>query len=806
MHHRPSARPLKAAASGLLAVLSAAGLSLALPAATPAASAATTGGTVTYSATVTVPAPPSSAFTGASGGGDGWGVALTPTQVFNVFHHQSYLGVNCHNQADASDCWTSYKTVTDASGNAFATSGQPGLWMDQANGHLFVFATRSSDNTAGVVCIDTTLPAAATDLFCGYTPLTAPGDSALVGGISGASDPVQVGNKLYAFNYQATTGVPTGTQDELMCFNEATLAACASQPYAVNLGSGVSISDGGFPSPSVAVVNNLIFVPAQTSAGSVMGCYNPGGAGGSCGGSWPVSVPTNYPSGDGAAFPLLNASGTATGLCLPSTGDPCFDFTGASATTPSGLAAVVAPSGNTGWNGEATTLGPRVYVPDGNLNGEVGGVECFDFSANTGCAGFGTNGVLAFQGLDYLYTVNPDPQRPTCFWVNADNGADQIQNFDAYTGGACGAGPIRVLASSVVAPHNQCVPTSWSSLQVQSPVRNTYSSGSVDFEDQDGNPIPGFNTHTLDASGTTSLTDLHLTTQNALPQFLITLNNEVNKVTEVVVKLTWSGQYSQDCVQPGTTVSGGYRMAGADGGAFAFGNLPFAGSSAGPGTHLNAPVVGIADALGTGYWLGAGDGGVFTFGTLTFYGSMAGHPLNAPIVGIAATPDGHGYWLVGGDGGTFAFGDAPYKGSLAGHALNAPIVGMAPTADGQGYWLVGRDGGVFAFGDAAYLGSLVGMSGIPNSPVVGIAALPNGTGYWIAQADGAVTPLGAAPSVGDHRATPLHAPIVGIAPTPDGQGFWLAGMDGGAFAYGDAPFLGSLALSKLNAPMVGISA
>lgn len=38
--------------------------------------------------------------------------------------------------------------------------------------------------------------------------------------------------------------------------------------------------------------------------------------------------------------------------------------------------------------------------------------------------------------------------------------------------------------------------------------------------------------------------------------------------------------------------------------------------------------------------------------------------VNAPIVGIAATPTGKGYWLVGMDGGVFAFGDAGNFGNV----------------------------------------------------------------------------------------------------------------------------------------------
>lgn len=38
--------------------------------------------------------------------------------------------------------------------------------------------------------------------------------------------------------------------------------------------------------------------------------------------------------------------------------------------------------------------------------------------------------------------------------------------------------------------------------------------------------------------------------------------------------------------------------------------------------------------------------------------------------------------------------------------VNAPIVGMAATPTGKGYWLVAADGGVFAFGDAQMIGNV----------------------------------------------------------------------------------------------------
>jgi hypothetical protein len=257
-------------------------------------------------------------------------------------------------------------------------------------------------------------------------------------------------------------------------------------------------------------------------------------------------------------------------------------------------------------------------------------------------------------------------------------------------------------------------------------------------------------------------------------------------------------------------------------------------------------VIGLTPtATGQGYWLATTEGYVLAgFGDSVSYGSMAGTHLNAPVVGIAGAPDGNGYWLVGADGGVFAFGDSGFYGSMAGRHLNAPVVGMALTADGKGYWLVADDGGVFAFGDALFSGSL---GGSPLSPpqhrVVGIGAFPDEshywlitasgwltvfgfsggswptgwadisttaptapfvavanwgtrsdfTGVWMVGADGGVITLGGAGFHGSMGGTPLNAPVVGMAATADENGYWLVAADGGIFAFGDARFFGSAA-------------
>ncbi len=496
----------------------------------------------TYTATETIPVPPASSYAG-SGGGDGWAVAMTATSVYNVFHHASTLQVACHLQGDASPCW-SPETITDGSGDNFATSGQPGLWLDQATGKLYVFATRDSDATGGVVCIDTTQAATNTDPFCGFTALTAVGDAPLQSGISGISDPVVAGNRWYAFDYVNGKGV-SGSQNTLLCFDLAAFGPCSSQPFSAAIGSG-TVTDGAYPPPAVAAIGSQVIVPVTAGGTDELACFD-ASAGTACSGSWPVPLGFSYDSGNGAPFPMLNASGSVTGLCLPSSGDPCYSLTGATVATPSGLSGAVTPTA--GWNGPAFILGPRVYVPDGNQNQ----VDCYDYSASAQCANF----PKTFSNLELLYTVNADPQRPTCIWVNSDGGSGQIQNFDAYTGGACGKGPIRVLASSMVIPTQLCTPLSYSSLQVTSPAPSTYSSATVDFEGGDGNPIASIATKSLDGTGTVSLAGLNLSTSTGLPEFLITLAGEQGTPPSVVVKLTWTGTNDPSCVKPGTTVTGG---------------------------------------------------------------------------------------------------------------------------------------------------------------------------------------------------------------------------------------------------------
>ena len=251
----------------------------------------------------------------------------------------------------------------------------------------------------------------------------------------------------------------------------------------------------------------------------------------------------------------------------------------------------------------------------------------------------------------------------------------------------------------------------------------------------------------------------------------------------------------------------GYRLVGNEGGVFDFG-LNYNGSLA--TAHLNAPIVGIANAPGAnGYLMAGGDGGVFALGGANFYGSLGGQVIPSPIAAIAATPSEDGYWLAAQDGKLYHYGNG---NNFFGAPLppGAHIVGIASTNDGNGLWLTDQFGHVYARGDAQYMGGADAVR--LNAPIVGMAATATGQGYVLVGADGGIYTYGVGffGSVPGSLAAGQHllAPIVGIAVTHSGNGYWEVGADGGVFNYGDAPFLGSVHTAidgtPLNGPIVGV--
>ena len=88
---------------------------------------------------------------------------------------------------------------------------------------------------------------------------------------------------------------------------------------------------------------------------------------------------------------------------------------------------------------------------------------------------------------------------------------------------------------------------------------------------------------------------------------------------------------------------------------------------------LNSPVFsGVATADGGGYLLASADGGVFAFGDANFEGSAGSLPLQGPIVAMATTPDAKGYWLGALDGGVSPTATPPSTAPWAAPTSTSP--------------------------------------------------------------------------------------------------------------------------------------
>ncbi|WP_323791546.1 post-COAP-1 domain-containing protein [Nocardioides sp.] len=477
-----------------------------------------------YSQTVTLPVPPASSFTGNSGG-DGWDLSFDSDRTYNIFHHQ-VLRLACLNQVDATSCWPA-QTIRDGLNRTFYASQHSGADLDPDSGLIYTYTARS-DRVGGVLCLDPTAPnpPTPTNPYCGFTELTAPGEAQYSSQAPGS--PMRVGDRYYAYNFNGGT---SGARNKLMCYDFGTDAACPGQPYALDFGglfpgaerTGTVLIDG-----KVLVTNGSFYGSATRVA-----CFDPGTEA-ECAGSWPATVNQGFDwYVSGPPFPVLDLTGDVTGACLPGA-ISCFGLDGLPIAAPPG---VPANMGGHYYSGGAVTVASRIFTPGYVPNR----IDCYDYSTGAVCAGFPKNLSNAFLP----YTVNTDPFRPTCIWVNADRGTSQIQNFDAFDGGACGQGDIRVLVSQFVVNEEECFPTEYESLELLVPDEATYTSASVAFQSANGASV-GIADQTF-SGGSVDLTGLGLETQPALPQFLIDVVDPPADLGEVTLRLNWAAAYDPGC-------------------------------------------------------------------------------------------------------------------------------------------------------------------------------------------------------------------------------------------------------------------
>lgn len=427
-----------------------------------------------------------------SSGGDGYDLTFGGDYVFNVFHHDGQVRIDCHVKASGESCFGGINVFS-----GYSTGNADSSYWDGTKSRLWVSSMRQSDNQGGFTCVDYSK---ASPTFCPteFVPLGQV-DNAQALGIS-----TRVGDQAYVVN---------GTSFNLMCLNIKAGTACANN---------------GFQLPSAGYNPNVYGYGRASSAGdgkvywstyNKMGCYNPA-TNTLCGSAIELNTQdTQYP-----LFPVRNASGTLLGMCEFST-KQCISPAGESVDVISPAMASwmtdhPLPS-ITGANvGQWAEQGNRIYINDGFRSGFSDDVSCFNYSTGAACDGFaGTN-----VGTR-IYSIIADPAVPNCLWTNGDAG--QITTFNGKTGvlGCTMEFPLVEMPYTAIAPRMACDETgrllTWGSMKFNAPAGITTSQLKVSIYDTNGNPIDGWTEVSPNAQGVIDMKSLSVAVSGTKPSLQV---------------------------------------------------------------------------------------------------------------------------------------------------------------------------------------------------------------------------------------------------------------------------------------------
>ena len=478
--------------------------------------------------------PPASQFRGSTKG-DGWGLAVTSDHVYNLFHHQTHFTVDCHLTATAAEC-AHYPSVVSDGQKGFSSPMDASLWTVPTEHRLYAFAYQHATKSAGVVCMKTDQPLTP---YCGFTRLSENNQAGYGSGYSLISNTVTIGKRHYAWNGIAAEN--TASRNTLMCYDEATHAACTNQPYRVPTGSTSLIRPHRNVAQLLSAGNQVIVTSTGLDRVEKAGCFDVVTQT-ECEGIWPIHLPEGARPVSSVPLPLLDDQGARIGVCFEGPTMPCVDLTGHDVATPPGLATSINPAVVEDFNGEPSVVGSRVYVAVGNINNYGDNkVACYDFATESTCPHF----PFRPSGLRLIYTTNQDPQVPSCIWLNSDGGTSQIQNFDAYTTKNCGLHTQRVLVSGFIEPLAECDAVSYQKLTINSPAPSAYSNGTVTFENGSGNPISGVAPQPIDSNGEVDLSSLGLQNHPRFVQFSISIPGAQH--LPISMSLEWTAAYHPEC-------------------------------------------------------------------------------------------------------------------------------------------------------------------------------------------------------------------------------------------------------------------
>ena len=506
--------------------------------------------------------------------GDGWDVIFDDMKrVYNVWHHLTSTGIDCHLRTGArcdgtwpfllrsSGAYTSSNSSTFEMAGSYNSSG----WYDSVQKEIWIptvyrHGVGGVDTaTIGFACLSVS-NISASNKWCGGSVTTggfiSPGSGADFTVSPGCGDTLydcyqgiaQSGGRIFTWH------VKTG---DLACvdirLNSGVGGPCASGGL-IDFGASLpNATQGGFYYATLGSWDGRIYGSVNTSntAGYTVCIEASTGAG--CSG-W-----TNPRSSVGGVARFTTLPGLASGdpmraACAIGIGGGsatrvnCYNATGAdiSASLTSEFLVAYKTVGMGVYSNYNPAYGTRMYWGAGNAS--LGsGIHCWDFSLNSWCANWTAAGIT-----DLNYQITLDPMKPTCLWSNADDTIIQTFNTITGTAGNCAEpAPTINFDGGMQLPRMACSSQnaiqSWKSFTLVTAV--TYTSATFTAKDSTGAAIPSWTNIAVPANKIINLASLTVASTGQTPTFSVTMNGRTDE-GDVSAKISAIGGSPELCLRP----------------------------------------------------------------------------------------------------------------------------------------------------------------------------------------------------------------------------------------------------------------
>lgn len=501
--------------------------------------------TTVNSASSVTPAP---SFPSA-GGGDGYDIFASSRYILTAIHHSADYGggmsIDCWERATGSACSPARYTKA-----GYQTSfASPGVVIDDK---AYVFVMKSGYLGYGVVCTDVS---AVPFTDCGYTELvpysanTFNPPNVFLGTIA------RSGTKIYGGIHTGYSGVSNWVS--LACFDTATNAPCAGQPY-------LNAAQTPQPGPNPANYGNVqsagsssastltsAFADRVFIAGRELWCVN-AADGTPCTGWGTAGSPTSVALTGSSPInpvPMRDTSGAITGVCVLAQGGGsamCRNLDQTAATVPSGLSTMItaSPLSNGGLQSYAYNDTRQYWLRPSGANAFP---VCYDWTTDAACAGFGSTTPQAER-----YTLTLDPFDPDCGFTYGNNAV--VTTFNTRTGGSvCAGGPKMTLTAQASVPRLGCSPDSaiqaWGTIKVTPPGGVAVTGFRVTVRDSSGLPIPGYSDRVPNAQGIVDVSSLSPSASGQSPTITVeAVGATVAEANATTIAVTRQTDFPQLCL------------------------------------------------------------------------------------------------------------------------------------------------------------------------------------------------------------------------------------------------------------------